>query len=224
MASEHHYDPTTGTWTTTTTDDTSSGGNNSSPSSSGASTPSSTPSGSENLTSSTGDNLSSTGATEKQYNEIELNTLEGTLSVLPTEDTIKVNAGDTVTLEGIGRFLSGNYYVKDVSRSNSTSGFSLTWTVIKTDFGKSLKSESPKVETKNNVPIEPKEEVQSTPKPQAEEQTPQRTYTVKKGDCLWNIAKQFYGDGSQYTKIYDANTGQIANPNLIYPGQVFVIP
>ena len=52
-----------------------------------------------------------------------------------------------------------------------------------------------------------------------------RTYTVKKGDCLWNIAKKYYGDGSQYTKIYNANKGIIGgNPNLIYPGQVLTIP
>lgn len=44
-----------------------------------------------------------------------------------------------------------------------------------------------------------------------------KTYTVKKGDCLWNIAKKFYGKGSDYTKIYNANKGTIGkNPNLIY--------
>ena len=55
--------------------------------------------------------------------------------------------------------------------------------------------------------------------------TPPKTYTVKKGDCLWNIAKSFYGSGAQYTKIYDANKGTIGgNPNLIYAGQVLTIP
>ncbi len=44
-----------------------------------------------------------------------------------------------------------------------------------------------------------------------------RTYTVVKGDCLWNIAKKYYGNGSQYTKIYNANKDKIKNPNLIYP-------
>lgn len=39
-------------------------------------------------------------------------------------------------------------------------------------------------------------------KPQA---STARTYTVKSGDCLWKIAKQFYGNGAQYTKIYNAN-------------------
>ena len=51
-----------------------------------------------------------------------------------------------------------------------------------------------------------------------------RTYTVKKGDCLWKIARQFYGNGSKYTLIYNANRDKIKNPNLIYTGQVLTIP
>lgn len=52
-----------------------------------------------------------------------------------------------------------------------------------------------------------------------------KTYTVVKGDSLWKIAQKFYGNGSQYTKIYDANKSTIGgNPNLIYPGQTFTIP
>lgn len=44
-----------------------------------------------------------------------------------------------------------------------------------------------------------------------------RTYTVKKGDCLWNIAKKYYGNGNQYMKIYNANKDKIKKPSLIYP-------
>lgn len=51
-----------------------------------------------------------------------------------------------------------------------------------------------------------------------------RYYTVKKGDCLWKIAKKYYGNGAQYTKIYNANKDKIKNPNLIYAGQKFLIP
>ncbi len=52
-----------------------------------------------------------------------------------------------------------------------------------------------------------------------------QTYTVVKGDCLWNIAKKYYGNGSLYTVIYNANVGVIGgDPNLIYPGQVLTIP
>ena len=50
------------------------------------------------------------------------------------------------------------------------------------------------------------------------------TYTVQKGDCLWKIAQSFYGNGADYTKIYDSNSDKISNPNLIYPGQVLTIP
>lgn len=50
------------------------------------------------------------------------------------------------------------------------------------------------------------------------------TYTVVKGDCLWSIAKKYYGSGTQYTKIYNANRDIIKNPSLIYPGQVLKIP
>ena len=66
-----------------------------------------------------------------------------------------------------------------------------------------------------------KRQENNSPAPSKEKET---TYTVKKGDCLWNIAKKFYGDGSKYTKIYEANKDKIKNPNLIYPDQVFVIP
>lgn len=50
------------------------------------------------------------------------------------------------------------------------------------------------------------------------------TYTVVNGDCLWNIAMMFYGRGGQYTRIYNANKDKIKNPDLIYPGQVLIIP
>ena len=41
---------------------------------------------------------------------------------------------------------------------------------------------------------------------------------------LWRIARQAYGQGTQYTVIYAANRDQIRDPNLIYPGQVFTLP
>lgn len=67
---------------------------------------------------------------------------------------------------------------------------------------------------------EPKRETNNSPAPASAQ-----TYTVVKGDCLWNIAKKFYGNGSKYTVIYNANKGVIGgNPNLIYPGQVLTIP
>jgi nucleoid-associated protein YgaU len=50
------------------------------------------------------------------------------------------------------------------------------------------------------------------------------TTIVSRGDNLWRISQRIYGKGLRYTVIYGANQEQIRNPNLIYPGQVFVLP
>lgn len=72
---------------------------------------------------------------------------------------------------------------------------------------------------KPKASVEPQREVGVTAP------TETQTYTVVKGDCLWNIAKRFYGNGSKYSTIYNASRSVIGgNPNLIYPGQVLTIP
>lgn len=50
------------------------------------------------------------------------------------------------------------------------------------------------------------------------------TASVAKGDSLWRISRKMLGRGIRYTQIYAANTDQIRNPALIYPGQVIVVP
>ena len=52
----------------------------------------------------------------------------------------------------------------------------------------------------------------------------ERRVVVQRGDVLWRIAEQFYGEGLRYSLIYGANTTLIRDPDLIYPGQVFNIP
>ena len=47
---------------------------------------------------------------------------------------------------------------------------------------------------------------------------------IQPGNNLWNIARRLYGSGFSYTVIYEANKDQIRNPDLIYPGQVFMMP
>lgn len=55
--------------------------------------------------------------------------------------------------------------------------------------------------------------------------TAAKKYTVVKGDCLWLIAKKFYGDGAKYKLIYNTNKDVIGgNENKILPGQVLTIP
>ena len=50
------------------------------------------------------------------------------------------------------------------------------------------------------------------------------TTTVSRGDSLWRLSQLTYGAGTRYAVIYKANLKQIRNPNLIYPGQIFVMP
>jgi nucleoid-associated protein YgaU len=50
------------------------------------------------------------------------------------------------------------------------------------------------------------------------------TTTVSKGDSLWRLSQLNLGAGTRYAVIYKANKEQIRNPNLIYPGQIFVMP
>lgn len=69
----------------------------------------------------------------------------------------------------------------------------------------------------------PKASVQTTSRPSTS--APKvTTYTVKSGDCLWNIAKKYLGNGARYTEIYNLNKDKIKNPNLIYVGQVLTLP
>lgn len=68
------------------------------------------------------------------------------------------------------------------------------------------------------------------------ETTENKTHTVKKGDCLWNLAKKYYGDGTKHTTIYKANKTVIEstakkngkksseNGKWIYPGTKLTIP
>ena len=51
-----------------------------------------------------------------------------------------------------------------------------------------------------------------------------RTYTVKPGDNLSQIAQQFYGKASAYPKIFEANRDQLKDPDHIKPGMELVIP
>lgn len=70
----------------------------------------------------------------------------------------------------------------------------------------------------------------------ASNESKKKAYTIKKGDCLWNIAKKYYGKGIQYTKILNANRATLdkaakrygysgcRDGNLIFPGTKITIP
>ena len=64
---------------------------------------------------------------------------------------------------------------------------------------------------------------QSTPQPTPAKAS-MRTYTVKSGDTLSEIAKRELGSPSKYMEIFNANRDQLTDPNLIKPGQVLKMP
>lgn len=69
------------------------------------------------------------------------------------------------------------------------------------------------------VETQPKPPASEAPKPPAV-----KVVTVQPGSTLWAIAREKYGDGVLYVRVYEANKDRIRNPDLIYPGQVFVVP
>lgn len=74
----------------------------------------------------------------------------------------------------------------------------------------------------------PETVAKSIPEPKAEPGRPDqpsvRVVTVQPGSTLWAIARAKYGDGVMYVRVYEANKDRIRDPDLIYPGQVFVVP
>lgn len=62
------------------------------------------------------------------------------------------------------------------------------------------------------------------PEPPPEEKEKFEVYEIVSGDTLGAIAKRFYGNASQYTRIHEANKELIPDPNKIYPGQKIKIP
>lgn len=204
------YNPKTGKWSSVANSSTKNTGNTGS---------SKTKSSSSNLVASTSDTQSSTGATEQKYNTINYNILEGTLTYIATKDTIKLHAGDTVLINGIGKYLSGLYYVKDVTRQISRDGYSHSATILKTDFGDNIKSTTGgSVET----PTTAKKTYPQTKK--VATNTGQRIHILKRGECLWTVARMYYGSGAQYPKIAKANNISPSQYRRLPNGLRLIIP
>ena len=73
------------------------------------------------------------------------------------------------------------------------------------------------------------EPVKARPAPAAPRSSPTaapatRDYTIKSGDSLSKIAKEFYGNAGDWKKIFEANKDKIKDPNMIFPGQKIIIP
>lgn len=73
---------------------------------------------------------------DKEYIEKEFTTLQGSLVLMPSEETMSLKVGDIISLDGFGKNLSGAYYISEIERTiDSSSGYTMTLTVVKTAFG-----------------------------------------------------------------------------------------
>ena len=55
-------------------------------------------------------------------------------------------------------------------------------------------------------------------------QTQQKQHTVRAGDTLWDLARQYFNDPFRWPLIYDANKGVVENPHRIFPTETLIIP
>lgn len=71
---------------------------------------------------------------EKDYIEVEFNTLVGELQLIPTKNNMKIKPNTTIYLDGVGKYLNGRYFVTEVRKSLSSEGYSLSINVLKNGF------------------------------------------------------------------------------------------
>ena len=84
--------------------------------------------------------VNSQGTAETEYAKNMESTLTGDLNVIPTEKTIRITCGDTISISGVGKYLSGQYYVTKISRKVSNSaGYSNSLSVSKNGFADNVK-------------------------------------------------------------------------------------
>lgn len=80
------------------------------------------------------DNSKVAGRVSKEYREQEFNTLNGSLSLTIGYDSHNLNVGDVISLYGLSKALSGNYYITGIRREISDSGYGIELSVTKTTF------------------------------------------------------------------------------------------
>lgn len=131
---------------------------------------------------------------------------------------IQIVASHCIGIKGLGA-ADGKYYIDKIQHTVGNSGYTMKLTMhkVQTPVGEQAAESSSGSKSK------------STP-------TPGYNYTVKSGDCLWNLADAAYGTGTKYTKIYNANKDTIEakakarglasseNGAWIFEGTVLYIP
>ena len=163
---------------------------------------------------------SSDSDAKKDLMDSEVNVLKGDIELDPLA---KVSARTTITLSGLGKSISGLYFVDSVKYTfNQDSGFSKSCSVSRNGFGNYIKKGN--IILENQVNSNENYRLEEVPREQIPLDVEQRTYTVVSGDTLWSIALKFYNDGSQYTKIADANNISQQEYSSVQIGRRLIIP
>lgn len=134
---------------------------------------------------------------------------------IPRNHTVK-NSNDDTAFE-LARLYYGRTDATAIKAITDANNGATTWQVGDTPRIPALPIPTPAAVAKPVVKPVSKPAVPAKPAPK-----PARYHTVVKGDTLSGIAKRYYGNASLWPKIATAN--KISNPNLIYPGQKFLIP
>lgn len=82
-----------------------------------------------------------------------------------------------------------------------------------------------RVRSRSETPFRPEPaDVVAARRADADPDAPLAVVTVQPGFTLWRIARENYGEGMLYVRVFEANVDKIRDPDLIYPGQIFDVP
>lgn len=151
-------------------------------------------------------------------------------------DTISYDAEGDVALAGRGAGSQGGGFVRIYLDNSPITSSRIrddgSWRVALPEVDKGVYTlrvdevdEDGKVKSRAETPFQ-REDRETLERVAAENEGggPISIVTVQPGNTLWQIARERYGEGLLYVRVFDANRGQIRNPDLIYPGQVFDLP
>ncbi len=164
--------------------------------------------------------------------------LQSSGQAAPTEqDFVALDAityGDDGAVEVSGRATSGsqvNVYLNNALSANSQADGAGAWSVRLDDVAVGTYTlrmdsvdETGKVLARIESPFRREDQqtlIAATPQTQGARA---KAVTVQPGNTLWAIAREQFGDGVAYVRLFEANRDLIRDPDLIYPGQVFAIP
>ena len=121
------------------------------------------------------------------------------------------------------RMLPGAYELRVEPRATSARGGRSGRSGASATVGFTLDTELRQVESRTGPRAAARMTVRGAGETSVVEGKP-HVVVIERGDNLWSISRRVYGAGLSFPTIVNANSDIIDNPNLIFPGQVFVLP